>query len=91
MNLDTMTAKQLREYRDRIDSVIADKQAKARLNLKAEFVVLARKHGFDLSDIIGRHVKAKAAAKFRDATSGLSWSGRGRMPKGFNRKRAVPV
>lgn len=91
-NLDNMPTRDLRILRERIILKIETKQAEARRNLKAEFTTLARERGFDLSDIVGgKAFKVKAAAKFRDSKSGVLWSGRGRMPKGFDRNRAVPV
>ena len=94
MNLDTMTAKQLREYRDRIDSAIAAKQAKAKVDLVKQMHAMAAEHGFSLSDVLAAKAnkyprQIKAVAKLKDTKTGVVWSGRGRYPKGFDKARSV--
>ena len=92
MNIDTMNTKQLRHLKERIDAVIADKQAQARSELAARFHAMAADAGLDLSDVVGRPKKIKRTGqKWRDTKTGAVWSGMGRTPKNFDRKRAEKV
>ncbi len=92
MNLDTMNARQLRALKDRIDAVIADKQAEAKAELAARFRAMAADAGLSLADITGKPAKgSKLAPKWRDKTTGVLWSGKGRMPNKFDKKRAERI
>ena len=92
MNLDGMNTKQLRHLRDRIDETIAAKQETARIQLRDRFALLAAESGLDLSDVVGRPAKKKRQGqKWRDQKTGAIWSGIGRTPRNFDRKRAVPL
>ena len=92
MKLDGMSAKDLRELRERIDITIAKKQQEARQLLRERMRVMAAEAGLTIADVMGKPGKRKLDRKaLRDPASGVIWSGGGRYPKGFNRNRAVPV
>jgi hypothetical protein len=72
--------------------VIADKQAQYKVELAARFRAMAADAGMSLADIIGKPVKGgKLAPKWRDKTTGVQWSGKGRMPNKFDKKRAERI
>jgi len=90
--LDNMNIKQLRELRDRVDVVIAKKEAEARMKLRERMAELAAEAGFDLSEIVGKVGKQKRARRqMRDTKTKIIYSGFGKYPKGFDIKRAVPL
>lgn len=94
MKLDSMTAKELRALRDRIDQTIEAKQAEAKVQLRDRMTAMAAEAGLSIADVIGgKPGKAKRAAgkPMKDTKNGIVWSGRGRMPKGFDRARSVPA
>ncbi len=97
LNIDSMTPKQLRHLRDKIDETIFEKQAEAKKLLRERFEAMAAEVALDVSDIIGKgrgggpKPYAAASRKYRDPKTGVTWAGRGRMPKGFDRKRAIEL
>ena len=96
MKLDSMTAKELRQMRERIDAEIIRKQKTARTELRATFTKMASDSGLTLQDIMATRGPASAKAgrltqQLRDSKTGVTWAGRGRLPKNFDRERAVPV
>lgn len=92
MTIDTMTVKDLRLLREKINAKIEIKQADARHNLKVKLAVLAESRGYTLAEIIdAKPAKVKRGKRQRDPSTGVVWSGWGRMPNNFDRKRAVPA
>lgn len=53
MNLDGMTARDLRLLRDRIEATIQRKQVQAKADLKAKFLTLAADYGVNIYDVVG--------------------------------------
>lgn len=90
--IDNMSAKQLRELRDRIDAVIVKKQEEARVTLRERMAELAAKSGYSLQEIVGKVGKQKRPRRqMRDTKTMVIYSGFGRRPKNFDIKRAVPL
>lgn len=79
------------EYQNKIAELkqLADEARKNELaSAKAQIASLMREYGITLADLsdLGKAVKVRknsgpVAAKYRDAATGLTWSGRGRAPK----------
>lgn len=95
MNLDKMNAKQLREYRERIDAVIAKKQAEEKAALRKAFSDMAAEAGTTVDELFGKKrggkSKPAATAGWRDKSTGVTWAGRGRMPTNFDKSRAERI
>ncbi len=97
LNIDSMNPKQLRHLRDKIDETILEKQAEAKKLLRERFAAMAAEVSLDVSDILGtgrpKGAKSHTAAsrKYRDTKTGVTWAGRGRLPKNFDRRRAVEL
>jgi DNA-binding protein H-NS len=93
MNLDSMNTKQLRAFKDKIDAMIAAKQAKAKEDLRLKFQAMASEAGIRLSDLVGGTAGKKSAKvmKWRDKSTGIEWSGHGRRPLRFNMNSAVRI
>lgn len=85
--LEKMTVKELRDLKVRIDSAIAQRQAKDRAELKQKMTQLAEEAGLSLDDVIGSRRggargKGSVAVKYRHPDdAGLTWTGRGRRPR----------
>jgi DNA-binding protein H-NS len=79
-----MTYSELGEIQLRIARLKAEKQNTERAAVRKQLTDLAKQHGFDIHDLIGKGGKAKGkgtvAVKYRDG-SGNTWTGRGRMPR----------
>lgn len=82
------TIQELLAQRDALEKQIAEAQRTAKADAIAKVKSLMAEYGLSLSDLTGRATAAakseggkKVAAKYRDAASGLSWSGRGLKPK----------
>jgi DNA-binding protein H-NS len=72
-----------------IEKQIADAQREEKSSAIAQVKALMAQHGLSLADLSGRGAGAsrgpkaggKVAAKYRNAATGESWSGRGLQPK----------
>jgi DNA-binding protein H-NS len=79
-----MSIAALADLRGQIDRLLAEKQGAQRTALRQRMSALAKKHGYDVRDIVGRRMgkTGGAAAKYRDPrNSDNTWSGRGRPPR----------
>ncbi len=84
ISIKELSAKELRDLRDRIDTrlPIAEREAADRIRKMAE------EAGVDLASLVGKKKARKAPKKaanrahWRDV-NGMTWSGRGRKPKGW--------
>ena len=68
-----------------IEQQIADAQRTERADAVAKVRSLMAEHGLSLADLSGKSVSpkrggAKVAPKYRDASTGQTWSGRGLQP-----------
>ncbi len=81
-NLENMSYAELAEMQARIGRAKLEKQNSERTALRQKLTDMAKQHGFDIHDLIGRGRKGKGtvAVKYRDA-DGNTWTGRGRMPR----------
>jgi DNA-binding protein H-NS len=83
-SFDKMSYGELTVLRQRIDRLIAEKQERARTELREEMSSLAREHGVSIEELFGRGGggKGSVAVKFRDPKNPANtWTGRGRMPR----------
>jgi DNA-binding protein H-NS len=81
---DKMSFVELTALRHRIDRLIAEKQERARTELREEMSSLAKEHGISLEELFGRGGggKGSVAVKFCDPKNPANtWTGRGRMPR----------
>lgn len=91
-DLESMSIKELRELKDRIESIIPEKERAERQELKRKMAELAAEAGLSLEDVLGgsgKGSRGKVAVKYRnpeDATQ--TWTGRGRQPKWLVEKLA---
>lgn len=94
---DKMTPRDLRALRDKIDTTIATKQASAKVELRRMFSTMASEVGMSVHDVLGGIGKADKPERkhkltpMRDKVTGVVWSGAGRYPFKFDKKRAEPV
>lgn len=81
------------EYKKQIAEleVLAEAARKAELaGAKEKITALMREHGLSANDLVDKKVSkagkssGPVAAKYRDAVSGKTWTGRGRMPTWMN-------
>jgi DNA-binding protein H-NS len=81
-NLQKMTYAELSDMELRIARMKAEKQNSERAAVREKLTALAKQHGFDIHELIGKGRKGKGtvAVKYRDH-SGNTWTGRGRMPR----------
>jgi|SRR6516225_2985989 DNA-binding protein H-NS len=80
-----MSVAALVDLRRQIDRLLAEKQGAQRTALRQRMSALAKKHGYDVRDIVAGRRMGKpggAAAKYRDPRNpDNTWSGRGRPPR----------
>lgn len=86
MDLESKTIEQLKELRAEIDKAIAGFDDRKRKAALAEIAEAARRHGFNLTDLVGRsgnrQKKADRAARYANpANRDETWSGLGRRPQ----------
>jgi len=81
-NIENMSFAELAEMQARIGRAKVGKQNAERVALREKLTAMAKEHGFDIHDLIGRGRKGKGtvAVKYRDS-QGNTWTGRGRMPR----------
>jgi len=93
----TWSVAKLEKEKDKIEKAIAAKDGKERKRAIAEMKAIARRNGFDISDLLpdmgtggaARGKKrasagkksGKVAPKYKNPEDGVTWSGRGRKPK----------
>ena len=83
-DLDKMSLAELAKMEVRIKRLRIEKENSERAAVRQRVTDLAKQHGFDVHDVLGRRGKGKGsvAAKYRDPKNAEnSWTGRGRMPR----------
>jgi len=83
-DLEKMTFAELSEMEARIQRLKIEKQNSERASVRKQLVDLAKRHGFDVRDLLDgrRKGKGSVAAKYRDPKNPQNtWTGRGRMPR----------
>lgn len=95
-----MTPRDLRALRDKIDATISVKQQNAKVELRKMFSTMASEVGMSVHDVLGGIGKSDKPATgerkhkltpMRNKVTGVVWSGAGRYPFKFDKKRAEPV
>jgi DNA-binding protein H-NS len=84
-----MSYTELSEMELRIARLKAEKQDAERATLRQKVTEFAKRHGFDIRELIGGRGKGRGkgsvAAKYRDPKNPENtWTGRGRMPRWMN-------
>jgi DNA-binding protein H-NS len=84
-NLENMSLAELSKMQADIERMKADKKNVARASVREKILALAKQHGFDIHELLGRKgsgkgKRGKVAIKYRD-NAGNTWTGRGRMPR----------
>jgi DNA-binding protein H-NS len=82
--IEKMSYVELVEMQTRINRLIAQKRDEERAEIKDKITALAREHGFDVRDLVGRGKgrNGAVAVKYRDPQNpNNTWTGRGRMPR----------
>ena len=81
-NIANMSFTELAAMQARIERLKVEKQSAERAAVRQKLTDLAKQHGFDIHELIGKGRKGKGtvAVKYRDA-SGNTCTGRGRMPR----------
>ncbi len=84
-NLGNMSVAELTKMQQRIERMKVERQNVERVALRKKLTDLAKEHGFDIHELIGKGRKGKrgkVAIKYRDPNNpGNTWTGRGRMPR----------
>ena len=85
--LESMSSKELRALKDRVDQALPVAVQREKAELKAKMAALAAEHGMSLSDLFEGPKSRKSAAKgaspikFRNPKNAdETWTGRGRRP-----------
>lgn len=85
MELETLSLKELRELRGRVDKAIASFDDRRKREVVTKLEEVAREHGFalaDLTDAVSSRKRAPVAAKYVNPTDPeQTWTGRGRKPR----------
>lgn len=81
--LDKYSYADLLALRDQINALLEERKIAERTALKGQLGELAKQHGFDLDDIIGKvSRRSPVPVKYRDPENSTNtWTGRGRMPR----------
>lgn len=95
-NLDKLTLADLTKLKASVDAAIPKARAKEMAEAKQEILALAAKRGLTIEDIVGaKPAKVakvrKIAPKWIDSQTGVRWTGRGRMPRNFDKSRQQPI
>lgn len=92
MNIDKLSLSELKALNDSVAAMIPKVRARELEAARKEIADLAAAKEYSVAELVGKPAKArrhyKPSAKLRDIKSGVIWSGRGRMPKGFDKSRA---
>src|SRR5262245_43349110 len=83
--LENMSLAELTQLLADIERIRIGKQNAERSAVREKLARVAKEHGFDIHDILGRkgdggRKRGKVAVKYRD-NAGNTWTGRGRMPR----------
>jgi DNA-binding protein H-NS len=83
-DLEKMSYAELTAMETRIARLIMEKRDAERTQLRGKLTELAREHGFDIRELVGRGKgrNGSVAVKYRDPQNpSNTWTGRGRMPR----------
>jgi DNA-binding protein H-NS len=80
--LENMSLAELAKMQANIERMKIDKKNAERTAVREKIMSLAKEHGFDIHELLGRGKgsRSKVAVKYRD-NAGNTWTGRGRMPR----------
>ena len=83
--LENMSLAELAKMQANIERMKMDKKNAERAAVRDEIMGIAKEHGFDIRELLGRKgggkgSRGKVAVKYRDE-AGNTWTGRGRMPR----------
>jgi DNA-binding protein H-NS len=84
-SLENMSFAELSKMQASIERMKLEKQNAERAAVREKIVNIAKEHGFDIYELLGRKgsgrgKRGKVAVKYRD-NAGNTWTGRGRMPR----------
>ncbi len=83
-DLEKMSYAELTAMEARIGRLIMERRDAERTELRGKLAELAREHGFDIRELVGRGKgrNGSVAVKYRDPQNpSNTWTGRGRMPR----------
>lgn len=79
--LSSMSVKDLRALKARVEMLIAEKEVEERAQVRAKIMAFARDHGFELHDLLGKRRYKLSTVRYRNPKDHTqTWSGRGRRP-----------
>jgi DNA-binding protein H-NS len=83
--LENMSLAELAKMQANIERMKIDKENMERAAVREKIMSIAKEHGFDIQELLGRKgsrkdSRGKVAVKYRDK-AGNTWTGRGRMPR----------
>ncbi len=84
IDFDTMSLKEMRDLRSRLDRAINSYEDRKRREALAAIEEAARQHGFNLSDLTGAKTRRAGvvAPKYANPVDPtMTWTGRGRKPR----------
>ncbi|WP_410217157.1 H-NS family nucleoid-associated regulatory protein [Paracoccus sp. (in: a-proteobacteria)] len=84
IDIDTMSLKELRDLRTKLDRAINTYEDRKRREALAALESAAREHGFNLSELTGAKTRrgGSVSAKFANPDDpSKTWTGRGRKPR----------
>ena len=94
MKLEKLTVKELTALKAQIDKRLPEAKREAIATARDQVAEVAKKHGFDLKDLItspsGKKRK-RAIKRWKDQKTGVIYMGVGRKPDNFDMSRAVQI
>ena len=83
VDLDSMSLRELRDLRNKLDRAISTFEDRRRREALAAAETAAREFGFNLADLTtAKPARSKVAAKYANpADPEMTWTGRGRKPR----------
>lgn len=94
MNIDKMTLAELTNLNKAVEAALPVAKAREAADLHAELSKMASDRGFKLGELFGAKsvlASRRGSARFIDPKTGVTWSGRGRIPRNFDRSRSQPA
>lgn len=103
VDLDKMSLAQLTKLNERIERAMPAARTRTIAESRKDFEAVAERHGLSFATLVrgetprrvhkkpGKAPFTKLAPKWIDRESGIKWVGRGRIPKGFDKARAVAI
>lgn len=88
IDLSKLTMSELQKLSAEIQTELPKRKAAELESVRLRIAEMARKHGFEMAEILGRKMKrATLAPKYRNPKTGQTWSGRGRTPRWMPKDR----